>query len=47
MTNKGFRVQMSQEIEKIKTIANTIEKIPGIKDVRRLGIDRIWNLRAI
>ncbi|RMG15058.1 MAG: hypothetical protein D6728_01440 [Cyanobacteria bacterium J055] len=39
--------QMSQEIEKIKTIANTLEKIPEIKDVQRLGTDRIWNVRAI
>lgn len=39
--------KMSQEIEKIKTISNTIGKISGIKDVQHLGADRIWNIRAI
>ncbi|MGB7060278.1 MAG: hypothetical protein WBD58_21420 [Geitlerinemataceae cyanobacterium] len=35
--------KISYDIEKMKTIANTIGQISGIKDVRRLGMDSIWN----
>ena len=38
--------KMSQDIEKIKTITSTIERIPGIEDVRRLGMDNLWNIHS-
>ncbi len=36
--------KMSQEIEKMKTITNTIAQISGIQDVQRLGMDKMWKV---
>lgn len=37
-------LQISQDMEKIQTIAHTLGKIPAIQDVRRLGIGSIWQV---
>jgi hypothetical protein len=38
--------QISQEMEKIKTIEATLKKIPEIQDVWRLGMDNLWEIDA-
>lgn len=35
---------ISQDMDKIQTITNTIAKIPGIQAVRHLGMDKMWKI---